>query len=160
MPARQPRRRRHPAPESSTVRALGERIRAARQAAHLSQTQLGKPHFTRAYVSAVELGKIRPSMKSLEFLAQRLGRPMSSFLEDADGREREFARLRADEAALKRARAEALSPSEAVELANGPGDLPSLADRESARAEARYRAGDVDTAVELMRGALALRRAA
>lgn len=70
-------------PLSPSLAGLGGRIRATRAAAGLSQSQLGRPHFTRAYVSALELGKIRPSMKALEFLAQRLGRTVSSFLEDA-----------------------------------------------------------------------------
>lgn len=85
MPARGAarKRRRSPVPLSPALAGLGGRIRAARTEAGLSQSQLGRPHFTRAYVSALELGKIRPSLKALEFLAQRLGRTVSSFLEDA-----------------------------------------------------------------------------
>lgn len=59
-------------------------MRKARVEAGLSQARLGSPHFTRAYVSAIELGKIRPAMKSLEFMAGRLGRPVSFFLEDEE----------------------------------------------------------------------------
>src|SRR5437868_10057090 len=75
---------RRPAPLSEALRQIGDRIRTARTEAGLSQAQLGAPHFTRAYVSAIELGKVRPAMKSLEFLAERLGKPTSYFLEDAD----------------------------------------------------------------------------
>lgn len=75
-------RRRKPAPVSEALRGLGERLRRARLDAGLSQAQLGEPHFTRAYVSAIELGKVRPSMKSLEFIATKLGRPASFFIED------------------------------------------------------------------------------
>jgi tetratricopeptide (TPR) repeat protein len=99
--ARAGTRRRHPAPVSPSLKALGERVKAARVEAGLSQAQLGAPHFTRAYVSAVELGKIRPAVKSLEFLAGRLGKPLSFFLEDRAEerrrREREFEVLRAKE---------------------------------------------------------------
>lgn len=64
------------------MRTLGERVRKARLEAGLSQAQLGAPHFTRAYVSAIELGKVRPAVKSLEFMAARLGKPASYFMED------------------------------------------------------------------------------
>ena len=73
---------RRPAPVSETLHQLGDRIRQARIEAGLSQAQLGAPHFTRAYVSAIELGKARPAMKSLEFLADKLGKPVSFFVAD------------------------------------------------------------------------------
>jgi len=69
---------------SESLQRIGERLRKARIEAGLSQAQLGAPHFTRAYVSALELGKIRPAMKSLEFLAAKLGRPTSYFLENEE----------------------------------------------------------------------------
>src|SRR6266852_3963237 len=73
---------RRPVPDSTALRGLGERLRKARTEAGLTQGQLGAPHFTRAYVSAVELGKIRPSVKSLEFIAAKLGKPTSYFMEE------------------------------------------------------------------------------
>jgi tetratricopeptide (TPR) repeat protein len=78
---------------SETLQQIGERIRKARIDAGLSQAQLGTPHFTRAYVSAIELGKVRPAMKSLEFMADKLGKPTSYFMEDeeAERRRREHA---------------------------------------------------------------------
>src|SRR5882762_1115782 len=77
-------RRRRPAPLSPALRKLGERLREARIAAGLSQAQLGAPYFTRAHVSAIELGKIRPAMRSLEHMARKLDKPASYFLDDAD----------------------------------------------------------------------------
>jgi tetratricopeptide (TPR) repeat protein len=50
----------------------------------MSQAELGGPYFTRAHVSAIELGKIRPAMRSLEHMARKLDKPASYFLEDAD----------------------------------------------------------------------------
>jgi tetratricopeptide (TPR) repeat protein len=50
----------------------------------MSQAELGGPYFTRAHVSAIELGKIRPAMRSLEHMAKKLDKPASYFLEDAD----------------------------------------------------------------------------
>ncbi len=75
-------RQRRIAPESPAMRQLGQRLREARVAAGLSQAQLGAPYYTRAHVSAIELGKIRPAMKSLEHLATKLGKPVSHFMED------------------------------------------------------------------------------
>ncbi len=154
------RRRRNPAPESASLRHLGERIRAARAERGLSQTALGSPHFTRAYVSAVELGKIRPSMRSLEFLVERLGVSAAALLEGEAPAEREFTRLRAEAAALARETLEPLSRARAIELANGPADLAALADREVARAEARFRAGESALAITQLRAAITLRAAA
>src|SRR5919201_2286795 len=83
VPATRTRRRR-PAPLSPAWKKLGGRLREARIAAGMSQAQLGAPYFTRAHVSAIELGKIRPAMRSLEHMAKKLERPASYFLDDAD----------------------------------------------------------------------------
>ena len=96
---------RRPAPVSDSLQQIGERIRKARLESGLSQAQLGAPHFTRAYVSAIELGKVRPAMKSLEFLADKLRKPASYFLEDADTERRHLERefeMRSAEALLSR----------------------------------------------------------
>jgi transcriptional regulator with XRE-family HTH domain len=87
-------RQRRAAPDSPALRQLGQRLREARVAAGLSQAQLGSPYYTRAHVSAIELGKIRPAMKSLEHMAAKLGKAASFFMEDAaveqSRREQEF----------------------------------------------------------------------
>ena len=79
---------------SRALKKLGERLREARAAAGISQAELGSPYFTRAHVSAIELGKIRPAMPALEHMARKLGKPASYFLDDADAerarREREL----------------------------------------------------------------------
>ena len=96
---------RRPAPVSESLQQIGDRIRKARAEAGLSQAQLGAPHFTRAYVSAIELGKVRPAMKSLEFMADKLGKPTSYFLEDAEAERRRRKReleIRSAEALLNR----------------------------------------------------------
>ena len=61
---------------------LGEKIRKARLEAKLSQRQLGGEEITRNMLSLIEHGNARPSMKTLRCLAQRLGKPISYFLED------------------------------------------------------------------------------
>ncbi|MEP6694426.1 MAG: helix-turn-helix transcriptional regulator, partial [Chloroflexota bacterium] len=78
MPTRT--RQRRAAPDSPALRQLGQRLREARVEAGLSQAQLGAPYYTRAHVSAIELGKIRPAMKSLEHMATKLGKPASHFM--------------------------------------------------------------------------------
>jgi tetratricopeptide (TPR) repeat protein len=96
---------RRPAPVSESLQQIGDRIRKARTEAGLSQAQLGAPHFTRAYVSAIELGKVRPAMKSLDFMAEKLGKPSSFFLEDAEADRRRQEReleIRSAEALLSR----------------------------------------------------------
>ncbi len=96
---------RRPAPVSEALQQIGERIRQARTDAGLSQAQLGAPHFTRAYVSAIELGKVRPAMKSLDFMAEKLGKPTSYFLEDAEADRRRQEReleIRSAESLLNR----------------------------------------------------------
>lgn len=77
-------RQRTPAPVSESLQGIGDRLRKARSEAGLSQSQLGSPHFTRAYISALELGKVRPAMSSLEFLAAKLGKSPSFFMEDEE----------------------------------------------------------------------------
>jgi tetratricopeptide (TPR) repeat protein len=117
-------RRRRPAPVSESLGRLGDRLRQARVEAGLSQAQLGSPHFTRAYVSAIELGKARPAMKSLEFMAAKLGRPVKYFLEDEEEerrrRERELAITRASQLVTEGKGGEAIELLEPL-LERSPG---------------------------------------
>src|SRR5438067_478099 len=62
------------------LQALGARLRAARQERKMSQEQLAQPEFTKSYVSAVERGKARPSLKALDLMSRRLGLPMTELL--------------------------------------------------------------------------------
>ena len=61
---------------------LGEKIRAARLEAGLSQRQLCGDTITRNMLSQIENGSARPSMDTLRYLAGRLGKSLSYFLED------------------------------------------------------------------------------
>ena len=58
---------------------LGQRIKAARLEAGLSQRQLCADTITRNMLSQIENGSARPSMDTLGILAQRLGKPVSYF---------------------------------------------------------------------------------
>ena len=61
---------------------LGEKLRRARLEAGLSQRQLCGEGITRNMLSLIENGTARPSMKTLQYLAQRLGKSVSYFLEE------------------------------------------------------------------------------
>lgn len=62
---------------------LGEKLLQARLEAGLSQRQLCGDTITRNMLSQIEHGTARPSMDTLRYLAARLGKGVSYFLEDA-----------------------------------------------------------------------------
>lgn len=59
---------------------MGQRILAARQAAGLSQRQLAGDEMTRNMLSALEHDGANPSVATLRYLSERLGKPISYFL--------------------------------------------------------------------------------
>jgi len=61
---------------------LGEKLLIARQEAGLSQRQLCGDVITRNMLSQIEHGTARPSMDTLRYLAGKLGKPVSWFLEE------------------------------------------------------------------------------
>ena len=61
---------------------LGQRLRQARLEAGLSQRQLCGDAITRNMLSQIENGSATPSMDTLRFLAARLGKPTSYFLDE------------------------------------------------------------------------------
>ena len=61
---------------------LGEKLLRARQAAGLSQRQLCGDMITRNMLSQIEHGTAKPSMETLRYLASRLEKPVSYFLEE------------------------------------------------------------------------------
>jgi tetratricopeptide (TPR) repeat protein len=66
------RRRRVTVDDSPLARSIGARIRHARLRAGLTQQQLAGERYTKAYVSALEVGSSKPSMAALTYLATRL----------------------------------------------------------------------------------------
>src|SRR5947199_3337849 len=65
---------------TNPLTSLGDRLRAARKERGMSQEMLAQPEFTKSYVSAVERGKARPSLKALDLMSRRLGIPMDVLL--------------------------------------------------------------------------------
>lgn len=86
-------RRRIVVDDSVLAGRIGERIRAARLGAGLTQQQLAQGRYTKAYISALEKGHAKPSMAALNFIANRLGLPAARFLSDETSR---WSRMEAD----------------------------------------------------------------
>ena len=62
---------------------IGKRLKQARLESGLSQRQLCGDTITRNMLSLIENGTARPSMDTLTYLAGRLGKPVSYFLEES-----------------------------------------------------------------------------
>jgi len=60
---------------------VGTNIREVRTKLGMTQAQLAAPEFSISYISAIERGKIRPSLKALSILARRLDVPLTYLLE-------------------------------------------------------------------------------
>ena len=86
---------------------LSQKLKQARLDAGLSQKALCGDRITRNMLSQIENGSARPSMDTLKYLAARLGKPLSYFLEDT-------AVTSPNQALMERARAAA--PSDALHL--------------------------------------------
>ena len=67
---------------SITSASLGERVRTARKALGMSQAQLAGDELTKGFISQLESGSVRPSIRSLQIIASRLGKPLDHFLGD------------------------------------------------------------------------------
>jgi transcriptional regulator with XRE-family HTH domain len=70
--------------ETPTVR-LGQRLRQARLARNLTQSEVAQNQFSVSYISAVERGQIRPSLGALEKLSERLQVPVADLLRVDEG---------------------------------------------------------------------------
>lgn len=94
-PARAPRtatktRRRIVVDDSALAARIGERIRLARVAAGLTQSQVAQGRYTKGYISSLETGQSKPSMAALTFIAGRLGVPVTQLLDPAPDRLRQL----------------------------------------------------------------------
>ncbi len=86
-------RRSHVEADRPLARQIGARLRRARTQAALTQSQLAAGRYTKAYVSALENGLVKPSMAALNFFAERLEIPIERLLSDG---ETAWTRLEAD----------------------------------------------------------------
>jgi tetratricopeptide (TPR) repeat protein/DNA-binding XRE family transcriptional regulator len=67
-------------------------VREARLEAGLTLEQVARGEVSRAAIHLVETGKARPSMRTLEHIAQRTGKPIAFFLADGGGTPRRSVR--------------------------------------------------------------------
>src|SRR3712207_5432150 len=79
---------------------LGGRVRAARVARGLTQTALGHPEASAAYVSRIESGQRRPGPELLETFAGRLGVPVARLLDQSAALDPDEVRLQLNYAEL------------------------------------------------------------
>ncbi|HDR4603561.1 MULTISPECIES: helix-turn-helix domain-containing protein [Bacillus] len=63
---------------------LGEKIKALRKEKKLTQTELVGSELTKSMLSQIENGKATPSMKTLQYIAEKLGCETSFLLEEDD----------------------------------------------------------------------------
>jgi transcriptional regulator with XRE-family HTH domain len=63
---------------------LGERVRALRVAQKMTQAQLAGDDFSKGFVSLVETGRTRMSLRAAAIVAERLGVSLSVLLADED----------------------------------------------------------------------------
>jgi len=61
---------------------IGTRIKEVRQALGLTQAEVAGDKLSRSYISAIEGGRIKPSLQNLRLIAARLGKPESYLLPD------------------------------------------------------------------------------
>ncbi len=69
--------------ETAPTPGLGDRVRSARRERGMSQAQLAGEELTKGFISQVESGLVRPSVRSLQVIALRLGKSLDYFLGDA-----------------------------------------------------------------------------
>ncbi len=138
---------------------LGERVRALRASAGLTQSDLAAGRFSKEYISQIELGKTRPTADTVEWLAARLGVD-ATFLAhgvSSDERSRVEARLVRAEALTERreyaAAVEEYTRALPAVAATGPGELQVRA--LSGEAWARIKLGEVREGMRLLEQARA-----
>jgi transcriptional regulator with XRE-family HTH domain len=121
----------------SGVETVGQRLRRLRRERGLSQRDLASPGVSYAYISRIEAGARRPSVKALRQLAPKLGVSVEYLETGRDLSDRDQRELRLTDAELK-LRLEQDSPDAETEFAVLLADAQAAGDAEAA---ARARAG-------------------
>jgi transcriptional regulator with XRE-family HTH domain len=125
---------------------LGERLRTARYFRNLTQQDLAGESFSKSYLSAVERGKMTPSIAALRLLAGRLEVPLAYLLGEQD---LDLAKLN-DPGADQVSTSEPARPPEEEQMAQRLDEAEDLLMRGDADA-ALERLGGQETATELGR---------
>lgn len=70
------------ASSKKVIAGIGARLRKARLENNMTQEKLAGSEFTKGYVSALERGAVRPSLKALDVFSRRLNMPLSDFISE------------------------------------------------------------------------------
>src|SRR5207237_6800325 len=112
------------------VETVGERLRRLRHECGLSQRELASPGVSYAYISRIEAGARRPSVKALRQLAPKLGVSVEYLETGRDLSEHDQRELRLAEAEL-RLRLEPGSPESESEFADLLAEAEAAGDAEA-----------------------------
>src|SRR5439155_23863534 len=115
----------------SGVERLGQRLRRLRYERGLSQRELASPGVSYAYISRIEAGARRPSVKALRQLAPKLGVSVEYLETGRDLSERDQRELRLAEAELT-LRLQQDSPEAEAEFAALLAEAEAIGDTEVA----------------------------
>ena len=134
---------------------LGTRIRKVRLELGLSLARVAGKEFSRAFLNQVELGRSRPSARTLQIIADRLHRPIEYFLQDPKDSTTALELLLAEAGTRLRQGDPAQARALATELA-GRRNLPpeTRARAQLLLAEALLRLREVNDAMPILRAAI------
>jgi len=107
-------------PEGAAAETIGQRLRRLRHERGLSQRELASPGVSYAYISRIEAGARRPSVKALRMLAKKLGVSADYLETGSEIRDIEERELRIADAELELRLAE--QPGEAARKLEGLRD--------------------------------------
>jgi transcriptional regulator with XRE-family HTH domain len=110
--------------QSASLTELGARIKHARLAAGLTQTQLGGPEATVSYVSRIESGRRRPDSRVLDAFAERLGVRVEELLDGPPAVNEQETRLAVDFVALSLELGDAADALDQAERLLSDPDVP------------------------------------
>ena len=136
---------------------LGERVRALRVAAGLTQVELADGRFSKEYISQIERGKTRPTESTIALLAERLGVDQGFLVSGVSSEERakvETLLARAEALSEAHQYSEAIGAFREARPALDGTWAPSLELRIlSGEAWALQQSGEINPALELLRQA-------
>jgi transcriptional regulator with XRE-family HTH domain len=127
---------------------LGQRIHRLRKVRGMSLAKVSNPDFTRAFMSQIELGRARPSLRVLRVIADRLGTEVDYLLDGRlPGLERELA---LEKARVLLARGRAQRALDALGPVVGAAEWPLGTDARLCQAEVLRMLGRVEEADEIL----------
>src|SRR4051812_14402611 len=134
------------------VETVGQRLRRLRRERGLSQRELASPGVSYAYISRIEAGARRPSVKALRRLAPKLGVSVEYLETGRDLTDRDQRELRLAEAELTLRLEQDSSDAEAefsalLTEAQAAGDAETAARARAGLGELADRRGDFATAI-------------